>query len=92
VTIRQGGPVEQGTFRTLAHTSVDGNAVHTGQLFFDEAINDAVFARESYNAHTGQRMLNDQDGIYSNGGAASMLALTQVGDGYTGEITLGVRA
>jgi protocatechuate 3,4-dioxygenase beta subunit len=71
---------------------VGGNVVHTGQLFFDEAINDTVYAREPYRAHTGQRMLNDQDGIYANEGAASMLALTQDGDGYAGEITLGVRA
>jgi protocatechuate 3,4-dioxygenase beta subunit len=71
---------------------VGGNVVHTGQLFFDEAINDAVYARAPYNAHTGQRMLNDQDGIYANGGAASTVALTEDGDGYVGAITLGVRS
>jgi protocatechuate 3,4-dioxygenase beta subunit len=71
---------------------VDGNVVHTGQLFFDEAINDAVYARAPYNAHTGQRMFNDQDGIFANGGAASTVALTKDGDGYVGAITLGVRS
>lgn len=71
---------------------VDGKVVHTGQLFFDEAINDTVYARAPYNGHTGQRTLNDQDGIYANGGAASTVALTKDGDGYAGEITLGVRS
>jgi hypothetical protein len=71
---------------------VDGNVVHTGQLFFDEAINDAVYARAPYNGHTGQRTLNDQDGIFANGGAASTVALTKDGYGYAGEITLGVRS
>lgn len=71
---------------------VGGNVVHTGQLFFDETTNDTVYAREPYSAHTGQRMLNVQDGIYANGGAASILALTQDGDGYAGALTLGVRA
>jgi protocatechuate 3,4-dioxygenase beta subunit len=70
---------------------VGGNVVHTGQLFFDEQINDAVYARSPYSEHTGTRMLNDQDGIYANGGAQSKLQLTEEGDGYLGTITLGVQ-
>ena len=70
---------------------VGGNVVHTGQLFFDEQINDAVYARSPYSEHTGTRMTNEQDGIYANGGAQSMLQLTEEGDGYRGAITLGVQ-
>ena len=63
-----------------------------GPALLRRAINDAVYARAPYNGHTGQRTLNDQDGIFANGGAASTVALTRDGDGYTGEITLGVRS
>ena len=70
---------------------VGGSVVHTGQLFFDEAINDAVYATTAYRTHTGQRMTNDQDGIYANGGAASTLTLARSGDGYRGAILLGVQ-
>jgi protocatechuate 3,4-dioxygenase beta subunit len=68
-----------------------GSVVHTGQLFFDEHINDVVYAQSPYSDHTGQRMTNDQDGIYANGGAQSMPQLTKEGDGYRGTITLGVQ-
>jgi hypothetical protein len=37
--------------------------VHNGQLFFDEAWNDKVFATSPYNTNTQQRTLNAQDGI-----------------------------
>jgi protocatechuate 3,4-dioxygenase beta subunit len=71
---------------------VDGDIVHTGQLFFDELVNDAVYTRSPYADRSGTRMTNDQDGIYANGGAQSMLQLTEAGDGYRGAITLGVQA
>ena len=70
---------------------VGGSVVHTGQLFFDEQINDAVYARSPYSDRTGERMTNDQDGIFANGGAQSMPQLTEEGDGYRGTITLGVQ-
>jgi protocatechuate 3,4-dioxygenase beta subunit len=69
---------------------VGGNAVHTGQLFFDEATNQAVYANAPYTGHAGTRTLNSQDGIYASGGAQSMPALTKEGSGYVATITLGV--
>jgi protocatechuate 3,4-dioxygenase beta subunit len=69
-----------------------GDVVHTGQLFFDEQVNDVVYASAPYADHSGTRMTNDQDGIYANGGAQSMLQLTDLVDGYRGTITLGVQA
>jgi protocatechuate 3,4-dioxygenase beta subunit len=70
-----------------------GKAVHTGQLYFDEAITDAVYATSPYRGHTRRRTRNAADGIYRNGGAQSMLALSRdgAGSGYVGAITLGVR-
>jgi protocatechuate 3,4-dioxygenase beta subunit len=68
-----------------------GNTVHTGQLFFDEAVNDAVYATSAYAGHSGSRTRNATDGIYRNGGSSSMLALVKSGSGYAGSITLMVR-
>jgi protocatechuate 3,4-dioxygenase beta subunit len=69
-----------------------GAVVHTGQLFFDDKTNDAVYATAPYNTHTGSRTTNSQDGIYRNGGAQSMPALSQEGAGYLATITLGVQS
>jgi protocatechuate 3,4-dioxygenase beta subunit len=71
---------------------VGGSTVHTGQLFFDDAVNDTVYGRSPYSEHTGQRMLNDQDGIYGSGGAESTLRIAERGDGFVGTITLGVQS
>jgi protocatechuate 3,4-dioxygenase beta subunit len=70
---------------------VGGNAVHTGQLFFDEATNHAVYANAPYTGHAGNRTLNSQDGIYASGGAQSIPTLTREGSGHVGTITLGVK-
>jgi protocatechuate 3,4-dioxygenase beta subunit len=65
-----------------------GRVVHTGQLYFDEALNDAVYRTPLYSGRTGKRTTNAADGIYRVGGAQSMLAVTPDGDGYVGAITL----
>jgi protocatechuate 3,4-dioxygenase beta subunit len=65
--------------------------VHTGQLYFDDALNDQVMAKAPYNrAGVAGRIRNNSDGIYRNGGAATLVAVTPDGDGYRGEITLAV--
>jgi hypothetical protein len=66
---------------------VGGREIHTGQLYFDEALNDAVYRSAPY-AKAGTRVRNSGDGIYRVGGAQSMLALTPAGAGYTGSKTL----
>jgi protocatechuate 3,4-dioxygenase beta subunit len=70
---------------------VGGSVVHTGQLFFDESINQAVYATAPYSSHAGTRTLNSQDNIYASGGALSLVRLTREGIGYVGTITLGVQ-
>lgn len=70
---------------------VGGNVVHTGQLFFDDAISEKVFAKAPY-AGRGAHERNTQDAIYVNGGRRSMLRLRRTGAGYVGTITMGVSA
>jgi protocatechuate 3,4-dioxygenase beta subunit len=65
-----------------------GREVHTGQLYFDEALNTEVYRTAPYSAKTGNRVLNAADGIYRNGGAASLLAVSAADAGYLGQKTL----
>jgi protocatechuate 3,4-dioxygenase beta subunit len=65
-----------------------GREIHTGQLYFDEALNDAVYRTAPYASHTGTRTRNTSDFIYLGGGAQSMVAVAGSGAGYTGDKTL----
>ena len=70
---------------------VGGREIHTGQLFFDDAFTDEVYAATEPYASRGERQVrNDGDGIYAGGGADSTLAVTQAGDGYTATLPMGV--
>jgi protocatechuate 3,4-dioxygenase beta subunit len=75
------------------HLSVylGGNTIHTGQLFFPEAVTDAVYRRSPYRARPNRDPRNATDSIYRNGGSRSMLTLRRNGSGYTGSITMGVQ-
>jgi protocatechuate 3,4-dioxygenase beta subunit len=87
-----------GTAAEDAGTYEGGHVAHVGQLYFDDAVSDQVFATgEAYAGRDdARRTRNEQDGIL--GGHASepgfMLALTPLGDaledGLLGEITVGV--
>jgi protocatechuate 3,4-dioxygenase beta subunit len=70
---------------------VGGNVVHTGQLYFSDAVTDAVYTRAPYSSRPGRSTRNATDGIYASGGRRSLLALRKSGAGYIGTITMGVR-
>jgi protocatechuate 3,4-dioxygenase beta subunit len=69
-----------------------GHVCHTGQLLFDEAVNDSVYATSPYDASTVARVPNTQDRVYSQqGGKRSMPKLGgSVESGITAKIALGV--
>ena len=70
---------------------VDGTDIHTGQLFFDDAFTDSVYAAtEPYASRSERELRNDDDGIYSGGGAESTLDVGQTGDGYAATMAVGV--
>ncbi|MEW6271490.1 MAG: intradiol ring-cleavage dioxygenase [Thermodesulfobacteriota bacterium] len=71
---------------------VGGSDVHTGQLYFDEAVTDAVYAQQPYAARGPRDTTNATDGIFASGGAESMLVLRPRGAGYWGSLTLVVDA
>ena len=90
------------TFRTIYPGWYQGRAthihlkahvaggVHTTQLFFDEALNDAVYKTAAYSGHSGRRTTNNQDGIFSGGGSRTIVAVSGSG-AYTGSVVLGLQ-
>jgi protocatechuate 3,4-dioxygenase beta subunit len=69
-----------------------GQEVHTGQLYFDDAISNAVYTQQPYAQHTGRDTTNATDSIFAQGGQQSLLTLTPAASGYTGTQTLVIQA
>jgi protocatechuate 3,4-dioxygenase beta subunit len=70
---------------------VGGNVVHTGQLYFPDALTDTVYRRTPYSRRPNRNTRNAADSIYRNGGKRSTLSLRKSGSGYVGSITMGVQ-
>jgi protocatechuate 3,4-dioxygenase beta subunit len=68
---------------------VDRKTVMTTQLYFDEALNDAVFASSPYDMHTGRETRNEDDSIYDPSG---LVTVRRTATGYLGVINVGVNA
>ena len=75
------------TIHVHAKAHVGNGEVLTTQLYFDEDVTAAVQEREPYASDTGRDTFNDDDGIFSD---ATLLTLSEDGDGYLGLITLTV--
>jgi protocatechuate 3,4-dioxygenase beta subunit len=67
-----------------------GTVVHTGQLYFSDAMTDAVYRKAPYSSRPGRTTRNANDSVYRNGGVRSVLRLRKGATGYTGAITMGV--
>ncbi|MEP7003009.1 MAG: intradiol ring-cleavage dioxygenase [Chloroflexota bacterium] len=65
----------------------------TSQLFFDEALNDQVFAQAPYSqrAATG-RMRNTADGIFQQSGGKLTISPARTADGYVASFDIGLTA
>ena len=67
--------------RTVSNGKVTGE--FTSQVFFDDALSDAVYTAAPYTGRSGKRnVLNGDDMIYKNGGSQMLLSLK--GDAKTG--------
>jgi protocatechuate 3,4-dioxygenase beta subunit len=74
---------------TMVH--IGGNVVHTGQLYFPDAVTDVVYRRSPYSQRPSRTTRNAADSIYRNGGKRSTLRLARSGSAYVGSITMGVQ-
>lgn len=54
----------------------------TSQLFFDDALSDAVFAQAPYNSRGERSVRNSNESIFNQSGGQLMLAPEKVGGGY----------
>jgi hypothetical protein len=70
--------------------ALGGNVVHTGQLYFPDAVTDAVYRRAPYSRRPDRDPRNAGDSIYRNGGKRSTLRLVKSSSGYAASITMGV--
>jgi protocatechuate 3,4-dioxygenase beta subunit len=78
-------------FKIRTDASADAGLEFTSQLFFDEAVTDAVHARDPY-AQKGRRDVpNANDGIYQGGGDQLLLSPRAAGDGYATTFEIGVQ-
>jgi protocatechuate 3,4-dioxygenase beta subunit len=69
---------------------VRGNVVHTGQLYFPDAVTDAAYRRAPYSSRPRRDVRNVTDSVFRNGGKRSLLRLRRSGSGYIGTIRMGV--
>jgi protocatechuate 3,4-dioxygenase beta subunit len=74
---------------TMVH--LGGNVVHTGQLYFADAVTDAVYARAPYSRRPNRTTRNAADSVYRNGGKRSTLRVVRSWSAYVGSITMGVQ-
>jgi protocatechuate 3,4-dioxygenase beta subunit len=72
-------------------TGADGELYEfTSQLFFDKALTDTVHAGAPYASRGYRTLLNDQDGIYADGGDQLMITVAASADGYVGTYDVGL--
>jgi len=71
---------------------VGGNVVHTGQIFFSDALSAAVYKKAPYAARGAPDMTNAQDMIFVNGGKRGLMNVKKSGSGYVGAMSMGVHA
>jgi protocatechuate 3,4-dioxygenase beta subunit len=61
----------------------------TTQLFFDDKLSDKVFCREPYSVSDKRTVMNDQDGIFTQGGKKMVLPAVEAKKGFTSMFDIG---
>jgi protocatechuate 3,4-dioxygenase beta subunit len=70
---------------------IGGNIVHTGQLYFPDALTDTAYKKAPYTSRGARDTRNANDSVYRNGGKSSLLAVHGDGaGGYAASIVMGV--
>ena len=69
---------------------IAGNVVHTGQLYFPDAVTDAAYRRPPYDQRPNRDTRNATDFVFRNGGKQSLLKVQRKGAMYVAAIVMGV--
>jgi protocatechuate 3,4-dioxygenase beta subunit len=68
-----------------------GNVVHTGQLYFPDAVTDAAYRQAPYSSRPNRDVRNAADSIFRNGGSKSLLSVRKNSAGvFVASIMMGV--
>jgi protocatechuate 3,4-dioxygenase beta subunit len=67
-----------------------GDVLHTGQLYFPDAVTDSAYRSTPYRSRPARSTRNSSDAIFRNGGGKSLLALRKAASGYVASISMGV--
>lgn len=62
----------------------------TSQIYFDDALADAIYGQAPYNSNKQRRQRNAQDGIYRQGGSQLLVPLDRKGAGLAGRFEVGL--
>jgi protocatechuate 3,4-dioxygenase beta subunit len=80
-------------FKIRTDAGASGGTEFTSQLFFDDAISDAVFANAPYSTKGSRGVRNDGDSIYGQAGGQLTLALAgDAASGFTASFEVGLQA
>jgi len=77
-------------FKIRFLTAAGNTREFTSQLFFNESLTDAVYEGAPYNTRGTRTMRNSTDGIYQQGGAETLLAVTETSAGYAATFSVGL--
>lgn len=78
-------------FKIRSTTTAGRTADFTSQFFFDEAVNDEVYAKAPYNK-PGSRVRNTTDGIFQQSAGKLLLPVTRTAIGYATTFDIGLQA
>ena len=67
-----------------------GSVVHTGQLYFPDAVTDAAYRAAPYTSRPSRSTRNATDSVYRNGGKKSLMTVRKSGSAYVATIMMGV--
>jgi protocatechuate 3,4-dioxygenase beta subunit len=67
-----------------------GTVVHTGQLYFPDAVTDVAYRQAPYASRPNRSTRNANDSVFRNGGKRSLLTVRRSGSIYVATITMGV--
>jgi protocatechuate 3,4-dioxygenase beta subunit len=77
-------------FKIRTNSASQPSYEFTSQLYFDDSLTAQIHAQPPYAAKE-QRTLNNQDGIFQDGGEQLMLQVTKDGQGYRGTFDIGLQ-
>jgi protocatechuate 3,4-dioxygenase beta subunit len=78
-------------FKIRTAPNADSAHEFTSQLFFDDALSDAIFVAQPYSSKGQRSTRNANDGIFGASGGQLTLAPTPSGDGYAARFDIGVQ-